>query len=100
MRRRKSRRWIALAVLGLAGAVIYFYGLALGALLLSTCGSLSPPFSGFRCAQPYVATIVGAVLFALSCLGACWEGLAALYRARKVRAGARRQDGKLTLSRR
>jgi hypothetical protein len=59
---RVFHSWIGWIVLGLLGVLWYLYGLMLGAFLLSVCGSLRPPFPSFRCAQPFISTVIGGAL--------------------------------------
>jgi hypothetical protein len=54
--------------LGVVGLLTFAYGQALGALLVEDCDSFNPPFRSVRCAQPYVAVMVGAGVCLLAIL--------------------------------
>ena len=59
VRRRLTPNRIWPVILVLFGLLCFVYGQTLGALLISPCGSLRPPFQSVRCAQPMLFVWAG-----------------------------------------
>ncbi len=87
--KRRTGRWAAWPIVGLVvGIMSYYYGSALAALLIMECDSFYPPFESARCAQPFVAVVLGALIFLVSTIA----GLLALWA--KILRTIRNHDGK------